>query len=388
MDDSEEGIRFYRHIGTEIDKALNDFVLDSVTSAITTLNPVILAGLTLYIMVLGFHLLMGKASSEIFITMAVKTSVVIAILANYGNYNTYVVGLYQAFESGMLTIVASGIDHDATVDVFGVLDAALDATFGKIAEAATQGNDVSTLNVGGQIMWFLVMGLLSIAIGLMTLMGAVIMFSAKVAIATMLAIGPVFIVMALFPITSRFTSLWAGQIINYTMQIFFVTVFLAFSLRIGVGFINDISFADAESGETTNPFISAVTVLFLGVVLYWLLKQVNSLSAAVAGGVSLSSQNLSNIKNKAKNLLNPTNIRTDAEGSRKTDTLLGHRGTVARQRALQNEKAKEEIPKLPNLPSNGMLLNTINKGIKAPNSVKIDSKNRHQNHLPNKYRTA
>ena len=78
--------------------------------------------------------------------------------------------------------------------------------------------------------------------------GAVVAYTvslyAKVALATVLAVGPVFIALALFNSTKRFTESWLGQVVNYVVLQALVMVVLSLVLKVADKFAATSASAD------------------------------------------------------------------------------------------------------------------------------------------------
>jgi len=168
------------------------------------------------------------------------------------------------------------------------------------------------------------------AIGLMTIMGGLIVIAAKIALGALIGIGPVFIFFFMFPVTTQFAVLWLSQVWNYVFQLFFITIFLSIALRVCNAYMDDFVVGEVD-GETMNVFLGSIQFLFLGVVVFGLLKQTTGLASAIGGGVSLAPSSLREIaKNAAKpftktsRYLAESSYRNESDGRPLKASRLSH----------------------------------------------------------------
>jgi type IV secretion system protein VirB6 len=121
-------------------------------------------------------------------------------------------------------------------------------------------------------------------------MGAVCVYAlflmalARVALALLLAIGPVFIVLLLFESTQRYFGVWLAQLANYALL--GVLAVLSASLMLTV--VEAYAVATAAKGAAILTVDALDMLLVAGLVLL-LMRQVMPIAARLAGGVTLSS---------------------------------------------------------------------------------------------------
>jgi type IV secretion system protein VirB6 len=119
-------------------------------------------------------------------------------------------------------------------------------------------------------------------------------FVGYTAIAVLLGLGPLFILCALFPSTQRFFEAWLGQVVNYVLNVVLVTSVVAMAFHFFTDFMQRLNLVSVESqtmlGDPTATLglimgcIKLVGVGFAIAVVFW---QVNSIAAALGGGVAL-----------------------------------------------------------------------------------------------------
>ena len=111
-----------------------------------------------------------------------------------------------------------------------------------------------------------------------------LMALARVALALLLAVGPVFIVLLLFEATQRFFEHWIAQLVNYAL--IGVLAVLTASLMLTV--VEAYATQTAERGAAILTVDALDMLLVAGLVLL-ILRQVMPIAARLAGGVALSS---------------------------------------------------------------------------------------------------
>jgi len=122
------------------------------------------------------------------------------------------------------------------------------------------------------------------------LMGGVCVYTlfllalARVALAVLLAVGPVFIVLLLFETTQRFFEHWIAQLVNYAL--IGVLAVLTASLMLTV--VEAYATQTAELGAAILTVDALDMLLVAGLVLL-ILRQVMPIAARLAGGVALAS---------------------------------------------------------------------------------------------------
>jgi type IV secretion system protein VirB6 len=105
----------------------------------------------------------------------------------------------------------------------------------------------------------------------------------------LLALAPVFIILLLFGITSRFFSGWLSALVQYFFVQVLVYAFLAFYVSLieqTIDALNGVANSKSATWATIGP------VVLLAVVGILLLSQINNVAAAIAGGFPISSSRI------------------------------------------------------------------------------------------------
>jgi type IV secretion system protein VirB6 len=108
----------------------------------------------------------------------------------------------------------------------------------------------------------------------------------KVALALILALGPVFIVLLLFDATKRFFEAWIAQLANYALVTILATLAAALLLSVLRSYTKN---AASLGGAIT--IAEGARVCIASALVFLVMRQVMSIAAGLASGIALSSFN-------------------------------------------------------------------------------------------------
>jgi type IV secretion system protein VirB6 len=130
--------------------------------------------------------------------------------------------------------------------------------------------------VAGAVVWTL-MGLLCVyTMFLIALSG--------IALAVLLALGPLFITLLLFDTTRRFFEAWLAQLANYALITILTVLVAALLLQV----VESYAVQTAARG-TAIATVDALNMVLVAVLVFLLLRQVMPIASGLAGGIALSS---------------------------------------------------------------------------------------------------
>ena len=119
----------------------------------------------------------------------------------------------------------------------------------------------------------------------------------KIALAVLVALGPVFIMLLIFQSTRKFFESWLQQCINFGLINLLTIMVLALTGTMYVGVINTLNSTIAGTSTGGIPLVTrgkeitldmVIPILFVGLLISLLLKQVPAIASAIAGGVQIS----------------------------------------------------------------------------------------------------
>ncbi len=254
---------------TFVDSKLDAFLHDRASDVIAEVSGPMRAALVLYVLLYGFAILRG-AIGEPIVDFAVRSLKLafIYLLATTVAYSTWVTDPLFHTLPDTLTQAISGA---ATPDVGTAFDQffARAAYLGeKIAGNATP-LDWAPLILSGAVF---IVGATAAALGF----GIVLI--AKVALALLVALGPIFIACALFDASRRFFYGWLSQAVNYLILLaLIITIF-----QLILALVGD-QWAAIDGQDPMSGGLLFLAVAILGAIFF---LQTPAIAAGIAGGAS------------------------------------------------------------------------------------------------------
>ncbi len=171
----------------------------------------------------------------------------------------------------------------------------------------------------------------------------------------LLALAPVFIILLLFGVTSRYFSGWVGALVQYFLVQVLVYAFLAFYVSLiqqSIDALNGVASSKSASWATIGP------VVLLAIIGTLLLAQINNVAAAIAGGVPISSARIGSVlasvsgyrlgraanqlRLAVRNPLNPASISRREELAARQRARVGLR-SASWSRSAEFQRLAEQI---------------------------------------------
>lgn len=252
-----------------VDGKLDVFLNERASSVIAEVSGPLRAALVLYVLLYGFAILRGSISEPVmdFAVRSLKLAFVY-MLATTVAYSTYITDpLFHVLPDTL----ARAVSGSGVPDV----GAAFDQFFSRAAYLAEKiTKEASPIDFGPWILGAVVyiVGALAAALGF-----GVVMI-AKVALALLVALGPIFIACALFDASRRFFFGWLSQAVNYL--VLFALILTIFQLI--------LSLVDQQWGQIDGQDPMAGGLLFIALCLLGAIffLQTPAIAAGIAGGAS------------------------------------------------------------------------------------------------------
>jgi type IV secretion system protein VirB6 len=258
-----------------VNNALATYVVTYSDAVVTVMTPIALTAVTGYVMWTGFHVMRGEAKDSVstLIWRWFRVALIAGLALSGPEYRSIVteglVGIQGAFATAFGGAGTVGGTIDLMITPFYQLAAMMmsDGTVGVVPQfgfliAAT------IAAVAGILMGFVAMGIYLVA---------------KVSLALLFAIGPAFIFCAMFPATQRYTESWLSSVLGTVFTNVLIMAVLTFLASI-IG----TACANVVAGySTTQVLTDAVGLLLLSASSAYLLLNIQSLGAGLAGTLSL-----------------------------------------------------------------------------------------------------
>src|SRR6516225_9535864 len=238
------------------------------------LEPVIVTLATIYIMVWGYLQLIGRIDEPFVagLRRLITLAVVLGGAVRLWLYNSLLVDTFYRAPAELAGAIVGAQDPVATIDTIWERGGTV---------AGYLWNNGGFLNgdfgyyVAGAVVWTL-MGLLCVyTMFLIALSG--------IALAVLLALGPLFITLLLFDATRRFFEVWLAQLANYALITILTVLVAALLLQV----VQSYAVQTAERGAAIAT-VDALNMVLVAVLVFLLLRQIMPIASGLAGGVALS----------------------------------------------------------------------------------------------------
>jgi len=307
----------FQFIGATVTNATDAFVGPAAAKLINWLQGLTLALVTLYILMMGWAVIMGQVQAPLnkVLTQWFKIVLISAIVLTADSYGFWVIESFGALEQGLAD--AMNVGGADAVSLYAVLD----QTVGKGVELASlclKNADDAGWNFGSVAGWWLAAFVIAFGTALVTVFGGAAIIVAKFALAIMFAFGPFFIVLLMFPVTARFFDAWFSQVMNYTLLTVIVSVIMSFAMA---AFGAMIGAADLSGSGDVNPLMASVQIFILSSVLIYIIGEARGMAAALAGGLSMSVLTAAHMLTPARltrNAIDPVTTRRDLQSGMMT----------------------------------------------------------------------
>lgn len=236
------------------------------------------AALTIYMAWWGIQLLTGRAgvSAADIIWRVGRACLVYALVFSWSSFELLVFEVADKVPTAIGKVILNGVTgstSDPTQALSDVWHAAQKASERMVAAAGFR-------NIGLYIMAAVTIIFAAFFVGF----ALALLILAKLATWVLLALGPFFIALALFAITSRFFTGWIAQVASFALIPLFVYAFLGFFLSLIQQIVDDLA-RHADQGSLSWTYVAPFILLTLIGTL--VLTQVNTIAAGIAGGVPL-----------------------------------------------------------------------------------------------------
>jgi type IV secretion system protein VirB6 len=253
---------------------LENFISSGTSNIANWVSGPLTVAVTLYVVLYGYLVLRGSVHEPIldFAFRAIKLAIIVTLVKNASEYQTYVTNIF--FET--LPREISQALNSGTAPSASTFDGLLDkgqASATDIWGRAAWPVDIVT-GVGGMM----VIG----ASFIVAAIGYIVSLYARLALAIVLAIGPIFVALAMFQSTRRFTEAWIGQLANFViLQVLVVAV--------GSLLINSIDTTFTAIEGYSDVLMRPIALCAICLAALYVFYQLPGIAAALAaGGASLT----------------------------------------------------------------------------------------------------
>jgi type IV secretion system protein VirB6 len=311
-------------VGAKVEEALQTYVNGVSASVSGSLALVAVTGLSIYFVFMAFAITRGDESNPL--SKITKDFVRIGILLSMalvaGNYQSYVVEGANALTQDLSAAISRG----AASSPWQAIDTAVGGCVVPAGETMCLAYDSVMMFLAEKkksamfglpnVDYMIAFMLIALALMVIAALCVVPVLLATVGLALMLAVGPVFILLAIWPATQKFTQAWLSSAIGFLLTKVLVTAICTLIPSI-FGSIIDASMSELQSVDA-GPIGLSMGILVVAVALGFTALHASSMGAQLAGGgASLDSKGVGSMLTQlalAKIFSQPKDPKNDPEG--------------------------------------------------------------------------
>jgi type IV secretion system protein VirB6 len=268
-------VGFFETFWSWLEGQLATYIGANTALVAAALEPTIVTLAVVYVMVWGYLHLSGRIEEPLLagLKRLVTLAVVLGGSLHLWLYNALIVDTFYRAPAELAGAVVGAPDPVATVDAIWSQGGAV---AGFLWSNGGFFNGDFGYYVAGAIVWVLM--------GLLCVYTMFLIALSSIALAVLLALGPLFIALLLFDATRRFFEAWLVQLANYALITILTVLVAALLLQIVASYA-----AQTAARGAAIVTVDALNMVLVAVLVFLLMRQVMPIAAALAGGVSLNS---------------------------------------------------------------------------------------------------
>lgn len=268
----------FTYLSGSIDSALNTFVVDVSSSLAAGIAPIIVTGLSIWVTMYGYAVMRHEVSDPInvFLKNAIRIALILGIAISGGIYQSQIITAVNGLADGLVEVVSLGQSNGG---VFSVLDTLLIAGLEVIGEIAMKG----FMNLpSGAVDILAAIGFLGALVSLLSALGLIAVVS-KVALAMVLAFGPLFISTLAFKPIAHFFDQWKNKVANFVMLMALSSAAATLALTIASKYLEAM-----KSNDNSSPLRDITGFILTALILANLVeKYLPQIASGLTGGAAL-----------------------------------------------------------------------------------------------------
>ena len=265
---------FFATFSSWLDTQLTSYIANNTARLSAALEPAAVTLGTVYVMVWGYLQLTGKIE-EPFMTGLRRIMLLVIVLGGALQLWLYNAVIVDTFYNAPAQLAAAVAGAAAPVTTLDVVWQAGGTVANQLWSRAGLFNGDFGFYIAGVLVW--------IVMGLVCCYAMFLIALSKIALAVLLALGPLFIIFRLFEGTRRLFDAWLMQLANYG----FITILTVLVGALLLTLIQSYATQTAARGAALAT-VDALDMLLAAVIVLLVLRQIMPIAASLAGGGSLS----------------------------------------------------------------------------------------------------
>ncbi|MGH1472658.1 MAG: type IV secretion system protein [Cellvibrionaceae bacterium] len=258
-----------------IDGYLTVYVNSASASIIGAVGPFFLAAVTIYFAFTGYMIAVGKITEPVsdVLNKFIKIGVISSIAMGVGTYQGLILDLLYGIPEGLVAALGNG----STIG--GMIDNGAQP-FNDIAEIISDKSSINPAVLIGLLFTGIIFGLIqmfffvcAIAFFLLT----------KVALGLLLAVGPFFILLAMFPATQKYFENWVNQVMQFAIMQVLLGALYALLISIAMQYAQRV----LANIDLVNWIRELYALEFLLLSFIIMIFNINTIASALTGGFGI-----------------------------------------------------------------------------------------------------
>ncbi len=265
---------FFASFWSWLDAQLTTYIGDNTARVSGALEPAIVTLATLYVMIWGYLQLTGRLDEPFGqgLKRIVTLAVVLGVSLRLWLYNTVLVDTFYSAPAQLAAAIVGAPDPIQTIDTIWERG-------GAVAGFLWNNGGVFNGDIGYYIAGAVVWGL----VGLLCVYTMFLIALSHLALAILLALGPLFIAMLLFESSRRLFDAWLGQLANYAL----VTILTVMAGALLLQIVQSYATQTAARGSAILT-VDALNMVLVCVLVFLFMRQVMPIAASLSSGAALS----------------------------------------------------------------------------------------------------
>jgi type IV secretion system protein VirB6 len=269
---------FFATFWSWLNGQLAAYIGDNTARLASVLEPAVLTLATIYVMAWGYLHLMGKITEPF--EAGLRRIALIALILGVGLrlwlYNSVIVDTFYNAPAQLAAAVVGASDPVGTIDAIWDSGGSVAGSLWDKAASIGWWSGGFGFHLAAIIVWCL--------IGVLCVYAMFLIALSSIALAVLLALGPLFIALLFFDATRRFFTAWLAQLVNYGLITVLTVMVGALLLRI----VQSYAAQTAARGSAILT-VDALNMMLIALLVFLVLRQVMPIASGLAGGASLSS---------------------------------------------------------------------------------------------------
>lgn len=308
----------FQSLFAQIDTMTATYVTDFSSKVITAATPIVTVCLVISFIIYAMMIATGRIEMPVidFMWRSFKIAAISGLVMAGGYYQSTIGNIItKTPDTFALYLVTDAKQGTAAANV---VDAAATSGFNLANDAFSKAGIF-----GEHGLAYGAFGVLAVAsTAVLTAIGGAFLISAKIALAILAGLGPIFIFCMLFETTQKFFEAWMGQVLGYAFLIIMMSAVFGFFMSIYTKFMTSAAIDDGSN--LAYNLGGAAIICIVGVLIF---IQIPAKAASLGGGIAL---NLGAAAGKARNAGSDIGGAASSAGSAAASVASGGAAVAAK----------------------------------------------------------